>query len=67
MTTQTEKAKKIGMKQSNYSKWCKKIANDLESCVKGEARRVLNQEGYTVKRVKLKKKVNDGKIRGNKV
>ena len=53
--TQTEKAKAIGMKQPNFSKWKKRIATDLESCIKGEARRVMQSEGYTIKLVKVRK------------
>ena len=55
MATQTQKAKAIGMLQPNYSVWCKKIANDLESVVKGEALRVMHSEGMTIKLIKLKK------------
>lgn len=54
--TQTKKASRIGMKQGRYSEWCKKIANDIESTLKGEALRVMHSEGMTVKLVKLKKR-----------
>ena len=54
MATQAEKAKKIGMLQPNYSKWCKRIATDLESCMIGEAARVLKSEGYEIRKVKMR-------------
>lgn len=52
MATQTEKAEKIGMYQPDYSKWKKKIANDLESCIKVTPLKVMKSEGYEIKLVK---------------
>ena len=55
MTTQTEKAKAIAMKQPNFSKWKNRIDTDLESCMKAEARRVMQSANYAIKLVKVKK------------
>lgn len=53
MATQTEKAENLGMFQSDYSKWKKRIAQDLESCMKQTPLKMIKAEGYTIKLVKI--------------
>ena len=52
MTTQKELAKKLGMFQPDVSKWKKRIANDLESCMKQTPLKMIKEGGYTIQLVK---------------
>ena len=55
MATQKEIAKKLGMFQPDVSKWSKQIANNLESCLKETPKKLINESGYTIKLVKVRK------------
>ena len=49
MATQTEQAKRLGIYQPNLSKWKKRIAEDLESCIKETPLKILRDQGLTIK------------------
>ncbi len=56
MATQKDIANKLGMFQPDVSRWSKRIAEDIESCMIGSARKILRERGETIKVVKIKRK-----------
>lgn len=56
MATQAETAKRLGMFQPDVSKWSKRLAVDLESCMKETPLKMLKDRGLTIKIVKVKNK-----------